>query len=221
MKTSFFYKLALLTASPILLWASRGHIAAIWKWFSDRDAVSASMDQMGIWAPLVLFVLFVLQVFLAFIPGQALMVACGFLYGFWGGFVLSWLSLVAGGELAFVLARCYGRSFAEKWISPEILARWDRAARGQGISFFTVSLVMPLMPNDAMCYVAGLGKISHRRFSIANLLGRGIACAFTSAAGAFGARIPWQVWAVLIVFLILGSLAWLASRNPGRCFSVN
>jgi uncharacterized membrane protein YdjX (TVP38/TMEM64 family) len=210
---NFLIKLILLTASPVALWLSREPVAAIWRWIGNRDAVSASMGQIGIWGPLVLFVLFVVQVFLAFIPGQALMVACGYLYGFWGGFLLSWLSLVAGGELAFVLARRYGRAFAEKWIAPNILARWDRAAQGQGVSFFTVSLVMPLMPNDAMCYVAGLGKISHRRFSVANFLGRGIACAFTSAAGAYGANIPWQAWAGLVVILIVGSAAWFIGRN--------
>jgi uncharacterized membrane protein YdjX (TVP38/TMEM64 family) len=176
------------------------------------------MDQIGIWGPLVLFILFVLQVFLAFIPGQALMVASGFLYGFWGGFLLSLLSLVAGGELAFVLARRYGRSFADKWISPNVLARWDQAAQGAGIRFFTISLVMPLMPNDAMCYVAGLGKISHRRFSIANLLGRGIACVFTSAAGAFGSNFPWQIWITLIAILVAGSIAWLISRTHKSYF---
>jgi uncharacterized membrane protein YdjX (TVP38/TMEM64 family) len=220
MKANFFLKLILLTASPVALWLSREPVAAIWRWFGSRDAVSASMDQIGIWGPLVLFILFVLQVFLAFIPGQALMVACGYLYGFWGGFLLSWLSLVAGGELAFVLARLYGRAFAEKWIAPNTLARWDRAAQGQGISFFTISLVMPLMPNDAMCYVAGLGKISHRRFSVANFLGRGIACVFTSAAGAFGANIPWQAWAGLIVILVVGSAAWFINRNHKSRFLI-
>ena len=218
MKTNLFFKLILLTASPVALWISREPVAALWQWFSDRDAVLTSIDQIGIWGPVVLFILFVLQVFLAFIPGQALMVASGFLYGFWGGFLLSWLSLVAGGELAFVLARCYGRSFAEKWISPKALAHWDRAAQGQGVSFFTISLVMPLMPNDAMCYVAGLGSISHRRFSTANFLGRGIACVFTSAAGAFGANIPWQVWAAMIVILLVGSVAWFISKNHKSCF---
>jgi uncharacterized membrane protein YdjX (TVP38/TMEM64 family) len=217
MKANLLLKLTLVAGSPIMLWVSREPISALWRWFSDRDAVSASMNQIGIWGPLVLFVLFVLQVFLAFIPGHALMLASGFLYGFWGGFLLSWLSLVLGGELAFLLARRYGRSFAEKWTSPDVLARWDKAAHGAGIGFFTISLVMPLMPNDAMCYVAGLGKISHRRFSTANLLGRAIACTFTSAAGAFGANIPWQVWAVLIAILIVGSLAWLVSQNNITC----
>jgi len=213
MKNNLLFKLILLAATPMLLWASRGPVSAIWAWFSDRDAVSASMDHLGIWGPVVLFILFVLQVFLAFIPGQALMVACGFLYGFWGGFLVSWLSLVAGGELAFALARRYGRTFAEKWISPNVLARWDQAAKGQGIGFFAITLVLPLFPNDAMCYVAGLGKISHRRFSAANLLGRGLACIFTSAVGAFGGGIPWQGWAILIALFIAGGIAWQIAKN--------
>jgi uncharacterized membrane protein YdjX (TVP38/TMEM64 family) len=213
MKTNLFFKLILFTATPITFWVSREPISRLWMWFSDWDAVSASMDHLGIWGILVLAILFILQVFLAFIPGQALMVASGFLYGFWGGFLLSWLSLVVGGEIAFLLARRYGLTFAKTWLSSSILERWDRVAQGQGISFFTISLVIPFVPNDAMCYVAGLGKISHRHFSVANLLGRGIACVFTSAVGAFGTGIPWQVWAVLITILIGGSIVWLMGRN--------
>jgi uncharacterized membrane protein YdjX (TVP38/TMEM64 family) len=182
-------------------------------WFNSREAITTSMEHAGIWGPVVLFILFVLQVFIAFIPGQALMVACGYLYGFWGGFLLSWLSLVVGGEMAYVLARNYGRPFAEKWISPTVLERWNKAAVGQGITFFAVSLVMPLVPNDAMCYVAGLGTISRIRFSIANLLGRGMACIITSAAGAFGGNLSWQGWAVLIAIFVLVGIVWQIVKN--------
>lgn len=213
MKTSLLFKLLSVVSVPLLLWALRQPIAGLWKWFGDRDAVEASMHHLGIWGPVVLFSLFVLQVFLAFIPGQALMVASGFLYGFWGGFLLSWLSLVIGGEIAFVLARRYGRAFTEKWISTDVLARWDKASNGQGIVFFTISLFMPLMPNDAMCYVAGLGRISRVRFSIANLLGRGIACVVTSAAGAFGKNISVQSWVVLIAVCVAVGIAWMVVRN--------
>jgi len=214
MKNNFLLKLILFVAALFILWTLREPLTMMWEWFSDREAVTASMDRTGIWSSLILFILFVLQVFLAFIPGQALMVACGYLYGFWGGFLLSWLSLVVGGEAAFVLARRYGRSFADKWISPDVLARWDKAADGQGIGFYTLALVLPLVPNDAMCYVAGLGKISHRRFSIANLLGRGMACVVTSWIGAFGAHAPTYVWIALIV-IAAGVAAWFIYKKAG------
>ena len=206
-----------LLALLFISWETRQSIYAMMVWFSDRDAVATAMQQIGIWGPITLFALFIFQVFLAFIPGQALMVACGYLYGFWGGFLLSWFSLVVGGELAFVLARRYGRPFAERWVSPQALSRWDKAAEGQGITFVALSLVLPLVPNDAMCYVAGLGKISRPRFVTANMLGRGMACALTSAAGAFGGAISWQAWVVILSIFVLMGVAWQLYRNrkPG------
>src|SRR5918993_1148624 len=166
----------LLIFTAIALFKFRVEVLNMLSWFSNLEAIASSMEQAGVWGPIVLFILFVLQVFLAFIPGQALMIAGGYLYGFWVGFMISWMRLVVGGEIAYLLARKYGRPFAEKWIAPSVQERWNKAAAGQGIAFFALSLVMPLVPNDAMCYVAGLGTIRRLHFSIANALGRGMAC---------------------------------------------
>ena len=152
------------------LWVFRIPVMDLLSWFGNREAVIRSIQNLGLWGPVVIFILLVLQVFLAFIPGQALMIACGYIYGFWFGFLLSWFSLFAGGQAAFALARRCGRPFAERWISPEVLSKWDKAAAGQGVGFYALSLVLPIFPNDAMCYVAGLGKIKSHRFTIANSL---------------------------------------------------
>jgi len=213
MKLSLFPKLMLLAASLTGIWITRGPLLSSWRWFGDREAVTVSMNHLGFWGPFVLAILFILQVFLAFIPGQALMVACGYLYGFWGGFLISWLSLVIGGEVAFLLARRHGRSFAEKWISSNVLARWNQNAQGQGITFYAISLVMPLVPNDAMCYVAGLDRITHRRFSTANLLGRGLACLITSWIGAFGSQAPAYVWIIVLILGLLAMIVWQFARH--------
>jgi len=208
-----FISIFLLIVTLTALYKFHESILNTLSWFGSRDAITTSMEHAGLWGPIVLFILFVLQVFLAFIPGQALMVACGYLYGFWGGFLISWLSLVVGGEIAYILARNYGRPFAEKWISPTVLERWNKASAGQGVAFFAISLVMPLVPNDAMCYVAGLGTISRVRFSIANFLGRGLACIITSAAGAFGGNISWQGWAILVAIFVIIGIAWQIAKS--------
>jgi uncharacterized membrane protein YdjX (TVP38/TMEM64 family) len=201
-------------ALPIL-WGLHAPLASILQWFGDREAVSQAIQNSGFWGPVILFVLFVLQTFIAFIPGQALMIASGYIYGFTGGFLITWLSLVAGGQMAFWLARRYGRHFAEKWISPAVLDRWDKSAAGSGIGFYAITLVLPLFPNDAMCYVAGLGRISAQRFLIANLLGRGMASLITVFIGAYGQIIPIQVWAGAGVLIVLGLIGWqIAKRVP-------
>ena len=197
----------------LAIWFYRAPLLASLQWFSDLEAVTASIRGYGLWGPAILCTLFILQTFLAFIPGQALMVASGYVYGFSGGILITWVSLVLGGQMAFWLARRYGRPFAEKWISPSILDRWNKSAAGQGIGFYVITLVMPFFPNDAMCYVAGLGHMSHRRFLIANALGRGIASVLTVIVGAFADQIPSLIWIAVIAFVVLGILGWLAARR--------
>ena len=92
----------------IVLWIYRQPLIASLQWFSDLDAVIAYIKGCGLWGPAIMGVLFILQTFLAFIPGQALMVASGYIYGFTGGILITWVSLVLGGQLAFWLARRYG-----------------------------------------------------------------------------------------------------------------
>ena len=141
------------------------------------------------------------------------MIACGYVYGFSAGFLISWFGLFAGGQAAFYLARRYGRTFAERWISPEVISKWDKASNGQGVGFYALSLVLPVFPNDAMCYVAGLGKISSRRFFLANSTGRALACLVTSAAGAYGSSLGLAQWGAIALVIVLICLGWVIVRN--------
>lgn len=201
-----FLKTALIFTALLSVWIFRQPIMVALRWISNREAVSASLQPLGIWGPVALFVLLILQVFLAFIPGQALMVACSYLYGFWYGLFLTWTGLFVGGQAAFWLARRYGRPFAERWVSPKVLSKWDEAAKDQTVPFYVAALVLPIFPNDAMCYVAGLGKISSRRFTLANMFGRGIACVLASIVGAYRTQIPLSIWigsAIIVTFICI------------------
>lgn len=175
---------------------------------NDPRALLATLRQAQGWSLTILVALLILQVFLAFIPGQALMVTSGYLYGFWGGALVTWLSLSLGGQLAFWLARRYGRPFASRFTSPAVFERWDRVTAGQGIAFYTLALVLPLFPNDAMCYVAGLGEMKSQRFLVANLLGRLIASLATAFVGAYGGSLPVAAWIGLAVVAGLTALVW-------------
>ena len=210
------YIFFVLVIGIFILKAFQEPLVSVMHWFSDPGAVGEAVQHSGFWGPTILFVLFVLQVFLAFIPGQALMVASGYIYGFTGGMLITWFSLVAGGQAAFWLARRYGRHFAEKWVASSVLDRWDRAATGQSIVFFAITLVLPLFPNDAMCYVAGLGNMSHRRFLLANALGRGIASVLTVLVGVFADQIPSLIWIAIIAFVVLGVIGWIAARGYAK-----
>ena len=205
----------------VALWIYREPIGAWLGWFSDLNAVIESIRGYGLWGPAILFLLFILQAFLAFIPGQALMISSGIIYGFAGGFFLTWSSLVIGGQIAFWLSRKFGRPFAEKWIAPETLNRWDKSAAGQGVAFYVIALVMPFVPNDAMCYVAGLGSMSFKRFLLANMLGRGIASLLTATVGANLVEVPAILWVFIVGFVVLGIAGWVFARRMQKTESAD
>lgn len=211
----------LIIFSLLTLWMYRVPLMNWLRWFSDLDAVIESIRGYGLWGPGILFILFVLQAFLAFIPGQALMIASGYIYGFIGGILITWTSLVVGGQIAFWLSRKFGRPFAEKWIAPATLDRWDRSAAGQGVAFYVITLVMPFIPNDAMCYVAGLGSMEPRRFMLANMLGRGIASILTVTVGAYVDQVPALIWIFIVGFVVLGIAGWFVARRYQKAGSAN
>ena len=183
---------------------------------TDQQAVSAYLQGYGSLGPIVLFILLVAQVFVAVIPGHALMVTAGYVYGTVGLCVVI-VSTIVGSQIAFLIARRYGRGFIYKVASPEIIERWDGIARHQGILFYFFSFVLPIFPSDLMCYVAGLSTISARSFFIANILGRTCCAIFVTLIGIYGMHPPVWFWIVAI----LGISAFFAGWAIYKKMAVN
>jgi|CXWL01.1.fsa_nt_gi uncharacterized membrane protein YdjX (TVP38/TMEM64 family) len=181
---------------------------------TDQQAVSAYLQSYGPLGPIVLFFLLVAQVFVAVIPGHALMVTAGYVYGTIGLCVVI-ASTIVGSQVAFLIARRFGRDFIYKVASPEIIQRWDGIAKHQGVLFYFFSFVLPIFPSDLMCYVAGLSTISARRFLIANILGRTCCAVFVTLIGIYGMHPPVWFWIVAIVaiFSFFGGWAIYKKQN--------
>ena len=179
---------------------------------SDQEAVSAYLQGYGVWGPLVLFVLMVAQVFVAILPGHALMDTAGYVYGMTGLFVII-ASTILGSQIAFFIARQYGRSLIYKLASPQIIERWDGMARNQGIMFYFFTFVLPIFPSDLMCYVAGLGKITARRFLVANALGRTVVAIGITIIGMYGLNPPLVFWLVFIGGMLALFIGWFVFKR--------
>jgi uncharacterized membrane protein YdjX (TVP38/TMEM64 family) len=174
---------------------------------SDQQAVSEYLKSYGALGPVVLFVLMVAQVFVAVIPGHALMVTAGYVYGGLGLFIVI-ASTILGSQVAFMVARWYGRDLINKLASPEIIERWNKAAQNQGIVFYFFAFVLPIFPSDLMCYVAGLATISPKRFLIANILGRTCCAVFVTLIGIYGMHPPVAFWIIAAVIIVLFFAGW-------------
>jgi len=174
---------------------------------SDQQAVSEYLKSYGALGPIVLFVLMVAQVFIAVIPGHALMVTAGYVYGGLGLFIVI-TSTILGSQVAFMVARWYGRNLINKLASSEIIERWNKAAQHQGIVFYFFSFVLPIFPSDLMCYVAGLATISPKHFFIANILGRTCCAVFVTLIGIYGMHPPVAFWIVSVLVICTFFAGW-------------
>lgn len=205
-----------LVVGLVMLWLLRPQVSEFLAWVGDRQAVTDTVSRLGAWGPLVLFVLLVLQVFIAVIPGHALILTGGYVFGFVPSLLITLGSTVLGSQIAFSIARRYGRQLIYRLASPETIEKWDHLAANQGGTFYFFAFIVPIFPADLMCYVAGLGTISSRRFFLANLLGRFVCAASITLLGSQGMKMSPVLWVVIILGLAAIGTAWVIYNRKSK-----
>ncbi|HLD87140.1 MAG TPA: TVP38/TMEM64 family protein [Candidatus Nanoarchaeia archaeon] len=126
----------------------------------------------GSLAPLVFILIQALQVLIAPIPGQVLTFASGFIFGAVNGIAFSIVGVMIGSIIAFSLAKRFGRPFVERAIDRETLKRFDGMMQRKGpIALFLIYL-LPALPDDALCFIAGLTRMRIGQFAFIAFIGR-------------------------------------------------
>lgn len=158
--------LALLAANP-------SWFAAAWQALST-DSISvaaAELRAFGPWAVVVSLVLMVAQSVIAPLPGSLLAAANGVVFGVWWGTLLSYAGGMLGAAASFGLARWIGRSAVERRLTPQQLAQVNKLSDAHGFWVVLVARVTPIISLDLIGYLAGLSRMSFRRYMLANAIG--------------------------------------------------
>jgi uncharacterized membrane protein YdjX (TVP38/TMEM64 family) len=180
------------------LWISRHHLVAALDVLRNREAVAAYLEPLGIWGPLLYVFLLLLQVITVFVPGHALLIAGGYLYGFWGGLTLSVVAVVLASQLAFLIARRGGQPLVDRIVPAKVLDHWNQLIKKQGFIFFLTLYLFPIIPGNFTNYIAGLSKISFVLFFLANLLGRLPGLILITLIGSHGLELTWRQWGIIL-----------------------
>lgn len=182
--------------------------------FTDQERVADFIRHQGRWASLVTVGLHVLQVVAAPIPGQVLDAVNGYLFGpLWGTFY-STIGVMGGSFLAMGLTRRFGRPLAECLVGAQALNRMDHYARRRGPLFFFIVFLVPFVPDDVACFLAGLTPIPLTELMLVALLGRlpGIAVANLVGSAVTELTLP-QMAIFGAVCLLLALAFWRWQRR--------
>jgi len=140
--------------------------------FADRDKVQSFVMRCGPWAPLAAILLHVAQVLLAPIPGQVIDAVNGYLFGAAWGTFYSLVGVIIGSSLAMALARRFGRPWAERLIKKGTLERLDGYSQQRGALFFFLVFLIPFLPDDVACFLAGLTPLPLPELVVLAAIGR-------------------------------------------------
>lgn len=195
--------LVLVVLLSIAIWYWWAEVGQLVRFISDQEALADYLQSFGAWGPLVLLGAQVLQVFFAPFPGHVVLIAAGYVYGFWLGLLFNITFTVGASQLAYLFARWAGRPLVYRFVDSETVVYWERVANQKGVLFFTISFLLPIFPSDAMNFVAGLSGIDARRFLIANFLGRFPSAVMLTLIGAYGLELSPLIWGLIIAAYVL------------------
>lgn len=196
----------LFMAVLVVLWLPLSHIG------TNSAAIRTWLEQLGPLAPLAFFLLNVIQIVVAPIPGYPIQVLGGILFGFVPGTIYTVGGMVAGGTIAAWLGRRLGRSWLEHRLGAETLAHWSDIAHIN--SFWAWWLILLIPVGDLPYFFAGLTKIRLRTFALAILASRGPFTALLVWTGSSVADLP--LWWLAALTAVIGVVVIVGFSQRAR-----
>jgi uncharacterized membrane protein YdjX (TVP38/TMEM64 family) len=145
----------------------------LWGLFKDREAVRAWIGGRGAWGPAAYIGLQIIQVVIFVIPGEIVQVAGGYVFGFGLGSLYTVIGIGLGSLFNFYAGRLLGRPFVESLFPKEKIEEVERVTgSGKGAAGFFLLFVIPGIPKDVLCYVAGVSKLRLLAFLAVSMAGR-------------------------------------------------
>lgn len=142
--------------------------------FNSVESFQDYIAGYGIFGPIILTLFQAAQVVLPILPGFLGCAVGAVMFGSAGGFWCNYIGISAGSIIAFLLARKYGAAIVREIFKGDKYDTWaERAARSKSFAVFMfVATLLPLFPDDYLCYLSGLTKLSTRKFVWIILLGK-------------------------------------------------
>ncbi|MEL6471612.1 MAG: VTT domain-containing protein [Cyanobacteria bacterium J06623_4] len=130
-----------------------------------REDIRASVEGLGVWAPVGLFFLRFTSVVIPALPGTAYSIFAGSLLGFWKGLAVVCVSDLLSCSLSFWIASRFGRSLVSRLVGDRFMGRVDSFSQKHlERNFFLMSAFMMTSFFDFVAYGVGLARTPWHKF---------------------------------------------------------
>lgn len=153
--------------------------------FTSVEDLQNYMKGFGIAAPLILTAFQAFQVVVPVLPGYLGCAAGAVAFGSVTGFLCNYIGICLGSVIAYFLAKKYGMRIVLMMFSERQYEKWSRRIEKSRSydRFLFIAMLLPLFPDDFLCYFSGLMKMNSKKFIWIIILGK-----------------PWCILAYSLVF---------------------
>jgi uncharacterized membrane protein YdjX (TVP38/TMEM64 family) len=176
------------------------------------DGVSAWVDSLGWWGPLVFALCYALAV-TALVPGSVLNASAGALFGVTLGVGAVLVGATAGAAVSFALARTLGRPAVARYAGSGRLARLDAYLSRRTFESVLVLRMVGLFPFGVVNYGAGVAGVRFTPYiagTFAGIIPGTIV--YTGLGKALREPGSPMVWIAPVGLIVLSGFSWWLSR---------
>ena len=148
---------ALAVVAVALAAACVNWLPAVYAWLSDPAAVRAFVAEHAVLARLAIVGVNVLQIVLAFLPGEPVELASGYALGFFEGTAACLAASAIGTSIIYLAVRRWGRRVVDPFFDQGYFERFDWLHRTRRLELIMLAVfLIPGTPKDFLTYFAGL-----------------------------------------------------------------
>lgn len=181
------------------------------------EALREYIESSGNWAVWVFILFQFLQVVILPIPSTVTVMAGVALFGPLKCSIFSFIGIFIGSVLAFGIGRWLGYKVVSWIVGKEDLDKWLKKIKGKDYLILSIMFLLPLFPDDVLCFIAGLSSMTWGYFLVMIFVTR--ALSITLSAYSFD-TIPFTTWWGILCWVLIISavvaLFWLVCKYSDK-----
>lgn len=170
------------------------------------QALQNYIDGFGPTAVIIFIVFSFLQVVILPVPGSVTVAAGVALFGPLECALYSFIGILAGSLVAFAIGRWIGYKAVCWIVGKDDIDKWLSKIKGKDYLILSLMFLLPLFPDDVLCFVAGLSSMTWGYFIIMIIITRLISCfsvAYSLDLIPFNTWWGITIWAVIVILVAL------------------
>lgn len=171
------------------------------------DALREYIESAGGWATAIYIIFSFLQVVLLPVPGSVSVAVGVAMFGPLKCAFYSFIGIVLGSFAAFGIGRLIGYKAVCWIVGQDTLDKWLKKLKGKDYLILSLMFLLPLFPDDVLCFVAGLSSMTWVYFLIMITITRLIGVFSTAYSFEL---IPFNTWWGLLIWAIILALIVLS-----------